>query len=307
LSGVSIIESPMRAALLMAFVTLLQTAPPTTAKPAGLVEDARRLASATTNDARFDTLTEMLKSRGLAFAVEPFTIDKPAGREPRTEGRNVMVTLGEGSREIVIGAHYDAVRLADGSLSAGAVDNAASSVILVRLAETLLSAPPPARVRIVWFDMEELGLRGSAQYVKQHASDGIAAMLNFDINGFGNTIVFGPSERSDNAALRRTLVETCAAQDIPCVGFPQMPPGDDRMFVKAGVPTISIAILPAVDAHQLWLSMNAGQNTGLAQGTTPSILETIHTAADTPDKLDEDTMVRIHGFALALVQGIAQR
>jgi len=32
---------------------------------------------------------------------------------------------------IVVGAHYDAVRLSDGTLSRGAVDNAASSVILV--------------------------------------------------------------------------------------------------------------------------------------------------------------------------------
>lgn len=294
----------MRAALLIAFATLLQSAP-SPPKSSALVEDARRLAAATTNDARFDALADLLKSRGLTFAVEPFTIDKPVGREPRTEGRNIVVTLGEGSRDIVVGAHYDAVRLSDGSLSPGAVDNAASSVILVRLAETFSAAPPPGRVKIVWFDMEELGLRGSAHYVKQHAPDRIAAMLNFDINAFGNTIVFGPSERSENAALRRTLIETCAAEDIPCVGFPEMPPGDDRMFVKAGVPTISLGIIPDVDAHQLWLSMHGRENSGLADGTTPAILKVIHTAADTPDKLNEETMVRIHAFALSLVRRLA--
>jgi hypothetical protein len=290
----------------IAFATLLQAAPPPTLKPARLVDDARRLAEAATNDARFDALTGLLRDRNLTFAVEPFTIDKPVGREPRTDGRNIVVAVGEGSQEIVVGAHYDAVRLPDGSLSAGAVDNAASAVILVRLAEALLGSPP-ARVRIVWFDMEELGLRGSAHYVKQHAPDRIAAMLNFDINGFGDTIVFGPSERSDNAALRRTMVETCAVEDIPCIGFPEMPPGDDRMFVKAGVPTISIGIVPAVDAHQLWLSMNAGERSGLAQSATPTILRTIHTAADTVDKLDEQTMVRMYEFALSLVQRTARR
>src|SRR4029077_9505641 len=153
-------------------------------------------------------------------------------REPRTAGRNIVITLGAGAEEIVVGAHYDAVRLADGSLSRGAVDNAASSVMLVRLAEALTREPIGIRVRIVWFDMEELGLIGSAQYVQKHAADRIAAMLNFDINAYGNTIVFGPSERTDNAALRRALVRTCAAEDVPCVPFPQMPPGDDRSFVK---------------------------------------------------------------------------
>ena len=297
----------MHLAPLIVFVTLLQTAPPTPPKPTGFVADARRLASATTNEARFDGLTDMLKRRSLPFVVEPFTIDKPVGREPRTMGRNVVVTLGEGAPEIIVGAHYDAVRLPDGALSPGAVDNAASTVILVRLAETLRTTPPLSRVKIVWFDMEELGLRGSAHFVKQHAGDRIAAMLNFDINGFGDTLVFGPSQRSENAALRQTLVETCAAEDIACVGFPEMPPGDDRMFVKAGIPTISIGIVPALDAHQLWLAMNAKEHSGLARETMPPILKTIHTAADTPDRLNEATMARMHAFALSLVGAIARQ
>ena len=102
------------------------------------------MAAATSNEARFDALTALLRSRGLTFTVEPFTIEKPVGREPRTEGRNIVVTIGEGPEEVVIGAHYDAVRLADGSLSPGAVDNAASSVMLIRLAEALRTETLPA-------------------------------------------------------------------------------------------------------------------------------------------------------------------
>ena len=138
------------------------------------------------------------------------------------------MTVGEGPELVVIGAHYDAARLADGSLSRGAVDNAASSVMLVRVAEALRAEKLAVRVRIVWFDMEELGLVGSAHYVKQHASDRFAAMLNFDINGFGDTIRVRASALPENAALRRKFVETCADENVACVGFPQMPPGDDR-------------------------------------------------------------------------------
>jgi Zn-dependent M28 family amino/carboxypeptidase len=296
----------MPIAALLALVSLLQA--PAPAAPAGsLVEDAARIAAAATNEARFDALTALLRSRGLTFAVEPFTLDKAIGREPRTDGRNVVVTLGSGTEDLVIGAHYDATRLPDGSLSRGAVDNAASSVMLVRLAESLRKETLALRVRIVWFDMEELGLVGSAHYVKQHAADRIAAMLNFDINAFGNTIVYGPSELRENAALRRTFVETCAAEEVACVGFPQMPPGDDRPFVKAGIPTISLGIIPAVEAHQLWLMMNAGPNAGLAPGTTPAILRTIHTPGDTVEKLSEETMGRMHRFALALVRSVVRR
>jgi Zn-dependent M28 family amino/carboxypeptidase len=297
----------MTAMLAFALLTLLQAAPATAPQATALVDDARRLTAAATNDARFDALTAILRSRGLTFTVEPFTIAKPVGREPRTEGRNVVLTIGEGSQDLVIGAHYDAVRLPDGSLSRGAVDNAASSVMLIRLAETLRAESLPLRIRVVWFDMEETGLIGSAQYVKQHATDQIAAMLNFDINAYGDTIMFGPAERPENAALRRAFVQTCAAEDIPCVGFAQMPPSDDRSFVRAGVPAISVAIVPAVDVHQLWLMMNAGAKSGLAEGMAPSILRTIHSPEDTPDKLNEEAMRRVQRFAVSLVRSITRR
>jgi hypothetical protein len=293
--------------VLFAVAALLQAASVQTPQPAGLADDVRRIAASASNEERFDAVTAMLKARNLPFAVETFTIEKPVGREPRTEGRNIIVTLGAGTEDVVIGAHYDAVRLQDGSLSKGAVDNAASSVLLIRLAEALRTDKLAVRVRIAWFDMEEVGLLGSAQYVQKHASDKIAAMLNFDINAYGDTVLFGPSERRDNAMLRRTLMQTCATEDASCIGFPQMPPGDDRSFVKAGVPTVSLAILPAIEAHQLWLMMNAGGASGLAQGTAPAIFRTIHTAEDAPEKINEAQMAKMLRFALALTRRVAVR
>ena len=286
---------------IITLTALLQNAP-----APGLVEDVRSVSSSTTNEARFEAIASLLKARGLTFTIEPFTIDKPRGREPRTNGRNMVVTLGQGPGDVVIGAHYDAVRLPDGTLSRGAVDNAASSVLLIRLAETLRAEKLPVRVRIVWFDMEELGLLGSAQYVKQHAADRIVAMINFDVNGYGDTILYGPSQRTENAALRRSIVETCAAEDTACVAFPQMPPGDDRSFVAAGIPTVSLAILPGIEAHQLWLMMNAGANAGLAPGTTPAVLRTLHTPEDTVEKVNAENMGTMLRFALSLVRRIAQ-
>jgi Peptidase family M28 len=269
------------------------------------VEDVARLSASTTNDERFEALTAMLRARKLEFTVETFALDKPMGREPRTEGRNVVVTMGDGARDVVVGAHYDAVRLQDGSLAKGAVDNAASSVMLVRLAEALQAESLPVRLRLVWFDMEELGLIGSRRFVQQHAADRIAAMINFDINGYGDTILFGPVLPA-NAAVRRSFLETCAAQDIACVAFPQMPPGDDRSFVKAGVPTVSVALLPAIELHQLWLMLNGGPNAGLAKETVPAILKTIHTPEDTPEKVSEQSLALVLRFAQALVRSLAR-
>ena len=279
----------------------------------GAVDDVKRL-EVDSHDERFDALTALLRERDVPYAVERFTIAQ-RGAEPRTEGRNVIVTLGQGpsgggapreNTELIVGAHYDAIRLKDGSLSRGAVDNGASAVILVRLAEALRKQPPVRqRVRLIFFDLEEAGLSGSAKYVEAHGIAGIGNVVNLDINGYGDTVVYGDLQSARNVALRRSLVETCAAKDISCVGLAQMPPGDDRSFSSAGIPAVSMGILPGLEVHQLWLMRQGGKESGLAPGTLPAIFRTIHTSEDRSDKLDPKAMERVFDLVLALVRHLA--
>jgi hypothetical protein len=270
------------------------------------IADVRRLER-DTNDARFDAVSSMLSARRVRFEVQPFTIDR-RGQEPRTQGRNIVVTAGAGGRRaIVVGAHYDAARLKDASLSRGAVDNAASTVILVRLAEALQRDPPTAQVRLVFFDMEEIGLVGSSRYLAAAGAGRIAAMLNLDITAFGDTIVYGSSTADRNRMLRERLVVACALDDVPCVGFPQTPPGDDRTFVGAGIPTVSIAILPAIQAHQLWLLLNARPEAGLATGFTPAVTALIHSPADRSEIVEPAAMRRVYGLVSRLIRDLARR
>src|SRR5689334_14306334 len=207
------------------FLALLAVAPVAAAQTANdaLVADVRTLAAATDNDARFDALTALLKAHNLPFTVETFTLDKPpaaspnAAPDPRTRGRNVVVTLGKGRDTIVVGAHYDAKWISDKTLSKGAVDNGASSVMLVHAAAALKTQRLKSKVTFVWFDFEESGLLGSAKYAEAHANDRITAMLNYDINGYGNTVLFGPPPGPLDPRLARTMLETCAAERVDCL------------------------------------------------------------------------------------------
>jgi Zn-dependent M28 family amino/carboxypeptidase len=288
--------------LLILVALTLQAVPAT--EP--MLESVRRLSTAPSNEARTAALEDMLRARKIPFVVESFTLEKPRGTEPRTEGRNLFATFGRGRELVVVGAHYDAARLPDGSLSSGAVDNAASSAILLRLAQTLMRERLPVRVRIVWFDMEELGLVGSARYVDAHKADRVRVMINLDINAYGDTVIFGPRD-AQNTTGRRAVLETCAARDQVCVEYPQMPPSDDRSFTRAGLPSVSLALLPAREAHQLWLMTNAGQESGLAKETVPSILQAIHTPGDAIAKVDEAAMTRMLDFTIALVRRVARQ
>jgi hypothetical protein len=86
-----------------------------------------------------------------------------------------------------------------------------------------------------------------------------------------------------------------------CLRFPAFPASDDRSFQAAGIPAISMAVLPALEAHQVWLLLNGGKESGLAPGFAPSILRTIHTSADTADKLSPQGMTLIYNAVLGLL------
>ena len=264
----------------------------------GPVSDAARL-DRPSNAERLEALTALLRERGLEFELQAFPNERKE-KDSREQGQNVIVTLGTGERDIVIGAHFDAARLQDGSLSHGMVDNAAGAVVLTRVAEALRARRLKHRVRLVFFDLEESGLLGSAHYVKS-LDRKVAAAVNVDIAGYGDTLLFGPGKNEGNAEVYGAMWRVCAEQRFSCLELPNFPPGDDRSFQAAKIPNISLAILPAVEAHQIWLLLNGEKDSGLAEGFLPAILKTIHASGDTADKLDAAAMTRISDAVVSLV------
>jgi hypothetical protein len=129
----------------------------------------------------------------------------------------------------------------------------------------------------------------------------VAAMVNLDVTGYGDALIYGPAARPGNERVYRAMRRTCAEHAFSCVEFPEYPPSDDRSFQAVGVPNISIATLPRIEAHQLWLLMNGGKASGLGPGFVPGIEQIIHTAEDTPARLDETTMVLAYNAVLALI------
>jgi Zn-dependent M28 family amino/carboxypeptidase len=278
--------------------TSIVTAPAAAPLFANAVADVASFEVAT-NEARFDVITKMLAQRKIAYEVEPFTI-KPRKTDPRTDGRNIVVTVPGRQPEIVVGAHYDAVRLADGTFSKGAVDNAASVVVLMRVAETLSRSRPRSQLRVVFFDMEELGLLGSEHYAQIHRDRQTLAMVNLDVNAFGDTTIFGPRAASNEAAFH-AMRQACSEVARLCIEFPRMPPSDDLSFQKAGIPTVSMATVTELQAHQLWLLMNGGKESGLQPKFAPDVLQTIHTAADASSRVDPAAMAQAYRVVLSLI------
>jgi peptidase M28-like protein len=265
-----------------------------------VVADTRTLEQPS-NDARLDALQKLLRKRGLGFSLQPFS-NASRQRDSREQGNNVVLDpFGGDGPHIIVGAHLDAVALSGGGQSRGMVDNGAGVVVLMRVVEALRSHKLRHRFQFVFFDMEESGLQGSAFFAKSVDRTKVTSMVNVDIAAYGDTILSGPTTGAGTAPLHQALARVCGARDYSCLRFAAFPLGDDRSFQAAGIPAISIGVLPALEAHQVWLLLNGGKESGLAPGFAPPILRTIHTSADTGDKLSNDGMTLIYNGVLGLL------
>lgn len=251
-----------------------------------------------TNEARTQVVVDQLRAAGFDPAIETFTGGNRQTGE--MEGRNVVVTIGEGAREILLVAHYDAVKLRDGSMSQGVVDNAASVVGVIEAAKILRTQSLNHRVRIILFDQEELGLIGARKWIEAHGLANVAAVVNSDVAAYGDTMMYGLNNGAQSAGVVRVVREVCAERAMHCVGFPNYPPSDDRAFSGQGlgpqaapgpvVPTVSLGFQDHVGAHQMWLAFNGGETNGLAEGFVPQVFRLIHSPEDTMEHVDPATV-----------------
>ena len=112
------------------------------------------------------------------------TISIPESSPNRGASQNIIARRPEGVCRIVVGGHYDTVPEVD-----GANDNASGTALTLALAEAWSDHPAAIDICFIGFGAEELGLHGSAAYVRQLRVDDrlaeVTAMLNLDAIGDG--------------------------------------------------------------------------------------------------------------------------
>ncbi len=154
-----------------------------------------------------------------------------------TQTSNLILTFpGTLVRKIVVGAHFDSW-----DVGQGATDNGTGSAVLFDVARLLkaYSAANRYTVELVWFNGEELGLWGSKRYAELNPADGIAAMVNMDMEG--SPVGFNAMGYDEAVPMLSSLAQKLGGLDLreSAVSVPGTN-SDHEPFMLAGIPTFSI-------------------------------------------------------------------
>ena len=196
------------------------------------------------------------------------------------------------NQTVILGAHYDHLGLggfgsldpdSTGLVHNGADDNASGIAGLIQVAARLAKSPPARTVVFIAFSGEELGLLGSAYYVKQpiYPLTGTLAMVNLDMVGRlrnGRLIVYGAQTARQFPALLDSL-NWYAGFDLKAQGD-GYGPSDQSSFYGAKRPVLHLF----TDLH-----------------------EDYHRTTDDWQKVNLDGLKRVADFTLGLVTALGNR
>jgi hypothetical protein len=257
-----------------------------------------------------DSAAEYIARRFAQAGLQPpqsgwfqeFTVSKELPQAQKASiggstGRNVIGLLPGRDKKrreevIVVGAHYD--HLGGGLFGAldpdsagrphnGADDNASGIATMLEMAQRLAQSRPDRTIVFIAFSGEELGLLGSAWYVRHPVAPlpRTTAMINFDMVGrLANErlILYGTETAKEFPGLLDSLNRT-AGFDLKGRGD-GYGPSDQSSFYAVKLPVLHFF----TDLH-----------------------EDYHRATDDASKLNVPGMLRIAEFATALVRSLGDR
>ena len=289
----------------------------TTPEAYTLLADVRYLASddlggRLIGSAGADTAAEYIARRFAAAGLQPssqgwfqrFTVsrDAPAVAQLRlgeVAARNVIGVLpgrdpALRNEIVIVGAHYD--HLGRGGPGSGALDpdvkdevhngaddNASGTAALIHIASRLALSPPARTVVFIAFSGEELGLLGSAYYVKHplYPLPATLAMVNMDMVGRlknRRLVIYGVETAREFPALLDSL-NWYAGFDLKKQGD-GYGPSDQASFFTAKRPVLHIF----TDLH-----------------------EDYHRTTDDWNKINTDGLVRVADYTASIVRALADR
>ncbi|HZT08039.1 MAG TPA: M28 family peptidase [Chloroflexota bacterium] len=220
-------------------------------------------------------LAQQFIEMGYATDVVPFDYTTSGGGSGTSQ--NVVAhswSEDTGAPLVVVGAHYDSV-----PAGPGANDNGSGTSTMVEVARALSGDPPGSvAVRFVAFGAEEIGLKGSAAYVRSLSirdRHRIALAISLDMLAVGDEAQFAGSDPWRDAAIAMAVDRGYDARDATdeLRGL-----SDHQSFLDADIP----AVLFHAESDPAY-----------------------HTARDVIERVQPDYMGLMGDIAIALIRSAA--
>lgn len=247
-------------------------------------------------EGRRSFVKETLRSMGVPYRMSTFSREvKRRGRPAAISGENIIVSLGKGKKNIVVGAHLDAA-----PNSPGANDNGGGVAVILGLIQAMKDERWNYRIDLCFFDQEEEGFLGSAEFVRTY-KDSLAhlAMINLDVEGTGEEVYVGPVGGGDDDVLMPIVRQAAAKTGLPFKEHPHYPPSDHLSFADRKLENISISIVPKGDAELLAEMALRGWEPDSTR--MPKVLEVMHTPEDKSAHVSPKALKMSFDFTKALL------
>jgi Zn-dependent M28 family amino/carboxypeptidase len=193
---------------------------------------------------RRDILKNLLALCDIAYEVQPF-------EDGFYHGENIIVSLTNSKTYTLLVGHYDIF-----GDSLGINDNTTSIASLISMIIQIKDSNIPIKpIKILFSDLEEKGMRGSAHYAKMHRAD-IKEAIVLDIVGYGDMFIYG-SHQQFNLGIAPKMKEVNMVL-----------PSDNFAFEKKGIKNVLITAIH--ENHTKHVSKN------LVQITDFSFSESFH-------------------------------
>lgn len=226
-------------------------------------------------DGRRQFVRDELKKMGVRFTGFWFARDRQIGTKTnRFEGENIIVSFGDGTKSVVVGAHLDAV-----PESPGANDNGGGVAVLLGLIQSMKDSDWKYNVVFCFFDREEDGLIGSAEFVKSYGDTADhLAMINLDVEGTGEEVYVGPVGGGDDDRILPYVRRAVRASGATLRESEHYPPSDHLSFANKKLENISISIVPKGDVALFEKAAKNGWEFDPKE--MPKVMKVMHTPND---------------------------
>lgn len=237
------------------------------------------------NKQRRDMIIELLKNKKIKYKLEGY-------RFFGNKGKNIIIEFGNGKKYSIASAHYDVV-----SRSPGANDDASAMAVLLKVIDKLNRIKIKNKIKIIFFDQEEIGRFGSRSYIEKYGLKNLIGIYNLELVGMGDIIGLWPiTNFNKDSYILKIIEKVTKEKNIYTERIGQLPAfyGDDLSFREAGFEhSLCISVAYKKDKEKIKKFVKSPIPYILLRyylGLIPKMFKLYHSPNDKSEYLNESAM-----------------